>query len=83
MSSSIFPSPKGAQSRCWRLVPHCEFRPAEKEKSHSEVLRSAKYQRATSKNTPEPLGLAGDINSWVLQWLVLCGIPYRGSGALA
>jgi hypothetical protein len=42
-----------------------------------------KISKSDQQNMPEPLGLAGGINSWVLQWLVLCGIPYRGSGALA
>ena len=54
----------------------------ERERSHSETSRSAKYQRATSKTRPSLWG-SRELNSRVLQWLVLCGIPYRGSGALA
>jgi hypothetical protein len=55
------------------------FRPAGKKKSRSEASHSAKYQRATSKKRPSRLG-SRELNSRVLQWLVLCGIPYRGSG---
>ncbi len=35
---------------------------------HSEVSRSAKYQRATSKTRPSRQG-SQELNSWVLQWL--------------
>ena len=48
----------------------------------AEGSRRAKYQRSTSAQSAEPLGLTGD-NSRVMQWIVLCGIPYRGSGASA
>lgn len=44
--------------------------------------RSVNSQRSTGDTSPEPIRLAG-ANSRVMQWLVLCGIPYRGPGALA
>jgi hypothetical protein len=54
-------------------------------RSKSEALKKG-AKRKISKNdqrkAPEPPGLAGD-NSWVMQWIVLCGIPYRDSGATA
>jgi hypothetical protein len=55
------------------------IRPAGKKKSRSDASHSAKYQRATSNMRPSRLG-SREMNSRVLQWLVLCGIPYRGSG---
>jgi len=72
-------SPKAAQTRCWRRVLRRDSRPSGKKKPHSEMSHSAKYQRATSKKHPSRLG-SRELNSRVLQWLVLCGIPYRGSG---
>ena len=50
-----------------------------RETLHSKASRSAKYQRATSKTRPSHQG-SQESNSWVMQWIVLCGIPYRGSG---
>jgi hypothetical protein len=40
-------------------------------------LRSAKISNNDQQTSPEPLRLTG-VSSWVLQSLVLCGIPYRG-----
>ena len=33
--------------------------------------------KSNQRSAPEPIRLTG-VFSWVLQWLVLCGIPYRG-----
>ena len=80
MSSSIDSRPEAAQTRCWRVVPRKRYSTCrEGKKSRSEASHSAKYQRATSKMRPSRLG-SRELNSRVLQWLVLCGIPYRGSG---
>lgn len=40
-----------------------------------KILKERPANRPSRKGSQE-------INSWVMQWLVLCGIPYRGSGAL-
>ena len=62
--------------------PHLWIRSAEKEKALFRSIAQRKISKMTAQNALEPLRLTGD-NSWVLQWHVLCGIPYRGSGALA
>jgi hypothetical protein len=36
-----------------------------------------KISKNGQRNAPEPIRLTG-VSSWVLQWLVLCGSPYRG-----
>jgi hypothetical protein len=50
-----------------------------RKRSLNQKHRSRKISKSDQRSTPEPIGLTGD-NSWVLRWLVLCGIPYRGSG---
>jgi hypothetical protein len=53
------------------------------EKSCRESFALRKISNSFQQNMLEPIGLAEGYSLWVMQWLVLCGIPYSGSGALA
>jgi hypothetical protein len=64
------------------VFPGCESDRLTRENPVQKESRCAKYQRATSKIRPSRWG-SREINSRVMQWLVLCGIPNRGSGATA
>jgi hypothetical protein len=52
-------------------------RPAVAVHSH----RAAQNIKERPAQRPEPIGRAKGIAFRVMQWLVLCGIPYRGPGA--
>ena len=75
---------------CWRPLklvvggrsPRANFdRPRRENPIQNVALR--KISKSDQQTAPEPLGLTGDKSSWVLQCLVLCGVPYSGSGATA
>ena len=78
-----FPSPGAAPTRCWRLFPACGFKtwltgriPFRTSRAAQNIKHQPAINRLSRWGSQEP-------SSWVVQWLVLCGIPYRGSGALA
>jgi hypothetical protein len=83
-----FPLAAGRSNSLLAVFPACKAYQHDKNSnsdrnsSRPKPSRSAKYQRATNAPRLSRLRLTG-VFSWVLQWLVLCGIPDRGSGAFA
>jgi hypothetical protein len=72
-------SPEAAPTRSRRSSSLANLDRPNRNPSPVQKRRAAQISNI---NPTEPLGLTG-VFSWVMQWLVLCGIPYRGSGALA
>lgn len=60
----------------------CESRLADREMP-VQNLRAAHHLKDRPASNAGADRARRELNSRVMQWLVLCGIPYRGSGALA
>src|SRR5438876_7654612 len=61
----------------------CLFDRHSGEVSQPQKVALRKISNNFQQNMLEPIGLAEGYSLRVMQWLVLCGIPYSGSGAKA
>ena len=80
MSSSVDFRPRPLKHDVGGKVPRLRFSIGRKGESPIQKRRTAQnVKERPAKTHPSRKG-SRELNSRVLQWLVLCGIPYRGSG---